>query len=154
MEIFSAEIVIAYRPNVIKGFGVDLAGTIGEDGVAQFNIIETGPEREEARISIAWVNPLEGCEVVRAHPRQRRLRTSNTSYLEIDVTLNEGVPHGRDDGRDVRDRHPGRRQRVRSGHGSSTHPLVLADGGRRAIETPRFGVSGSDGRHRRRVGQR
>jgi hypothetical protein len=92
MEVYSAQIVLAYRPTVIQAVGVDLAGTIGEEGVAQFNVIETGPDRHEAHISIAWVEPLEGCEEF-ARLLVEVQDTRDQSALDlVSVTLNEGDP--------------------------------------------------------------
>ncbi|MGD8394257.1 MAG: PKD domain-containing protein [Candidatus Eiseniibacteriota bacterium] len=92
MEVYSAQIVLAYRPSVIQAVGVDLAGTIGEDGVVEFNVVPTGPDRHEAHISIAWVEPLEGCEeFARLLVEVQDTRDQSALHL-VSVTLNEGDP--------------------------------------------------------------
>ncbi len=90
-EIYSANIMLTYKKNVLRAFDVDLAGTIGEDGIAEFNV-ETFGSLERAHISIAWVNPLEGCDVFARLLVQVQGGAHAESELELEVTFNEGVP--------------------------------------------------------------
>jgi hypothetical protein len=91
LEVYSAQIIVGYRPDIIEAVGVDLAGTIGEGGVAEFNVVEVSSTRHEAHVSIAWVEPLEDCEVF-ANILVQVADTRGQTALDLDCILNEGEP--------------------------------------------------------------